>query len=319
MQQDVTFYIRRATGLLILLGLSAVFLFSAGTKLIAIEPFEWSFLELLPVGFTGAALLARLFIAIELGLAFLLVAHLHLRKFTFKAAIAFLVFLTGYLVLLLAKQGNTGNCGCFGDAYQMTPVAAIIKNGAMIAAILALYFLYPREGIPNRLLRSKRKMLVSTVLILIVSASLPFIISPVYLSGKGEVVATPISLDAIYDYGIPRPAINLKKGKHIVAFLSLTCPHCRKAAYLLQLLLRRNADFPLYMVLNGKQAREQAFFGETKSLAVPHSTIREVPPFGAMAGEYVPAIFWINNSVIERKTYYTELDPVEISHWLKGK
>jgi len=36
-----------------------------------------------------------------------------------------------------------------------------------------------------------------------------------------------------------------------------------------------------------------------------------------MAGPYVPAIYWINNSVIEKKSNYFQLDPKYMRDWLK--
>lgn len=309
MQKDFSFYFKRTTGILLLLALSAVFLFSAFTKLLVIEPFEWTFIDLFPVGFTAAAVIARLFIGLEIGMALFLLAHLFLKSFTYKAALAFLLVLTGYLVLLLIKQGNTGNCGCFGDTYQMTPLAAIGKNVLMMAAIGVLYFIYPVS-----LQKNKRIIAVAAS---VAAIALPFIIAPIFLSGKGEVVHQPINLTPIYQYGQPRPTIDLARGKHIVAYMSLTCPHCRKTAYLMHILHDQHPELPFYMVLNGRDKWDKAFFGETKSASVPYSIIRDVPAFSSMAGEYVPAIYWINNGVIERKTYYTQLDPALIAEWMK--
>ncbi len=311
MRKDFNYYLKQTIGILILLTLSAVFLFSAGTKLMAMEPFEWTFLEILPVSFTGAAIIARLFIGLEIGIALFLLAHLYLKSYTYKAAFALLVLLTGYLLLLIAKQGNSGNCGCFGDTYQMTPLAAIIKNVFMMAGLAITWAIYP--GKPYR---AQRWITIGAT---IAALGLPYALAPVYLFGTGEAARQPISLNAINDYGVPKPTVDLKNGKHIVAFLSLTCPHCRKAAYLIQLLHRKYPDYPFYIVLNGRKERDAAFFGETKSIKVPHSIIREIPPFEAMAGEFVPAIYWINNSVIERKTYYIELDPAAIKSWLDGR
>ena len=39
--------------------------------------------------------------------------------------------------------------------------------------------------------------------------------------------------------------------------------------------------------------------------------------FKEMAGDYVPAIYWIDNSVVEREANYNQLDPAIIKKWLK--
>src|SRR3954465_6014753 len=94
-------YIRRITGLILLLALSAVFLFSAWSKLQAIQPFEWSFLDLAPIGMTGAAVMARLFIGLEVVIGLFLLAHIYLGSFTYRATLVMLGLLTLYLVLLI--------------------------------------------------------------------------------------------------------------------------------------------------------------------------------------------------------------------------
>ncbi len=314
MQKDAIFYLKRITGIILLLALSAVFLFSAITKLMVIEPFEWTFIDLFSAGFTTAAVMARLFIALELGIAFFLLAHLYLKSFTYKATFSILLLLTGYLVLLYLRQGNTGNCGCFGDAYQMTPLAAIVKNLVMMLAVGVLYVIYPVQPINNHNYR-----IIIAGIAFSAALALPFIASPIYHLGQGEVTHQPINLQPIYDKGEPKPSINLKQGKHVIALMSLTCPHCRKAAYLIHILHHQYPDISFYMVLNGRQKWDNDFFRETKTEHVPYSIIRDIPAFSSMAGEYVPAIYWISNSVIERKTYYTELDPKVIEAWMRNK
>src|ERR1700754_913796 len=122
--RTTSFYLKRITGLILLLALSAVFLFSAGAKLWFIEPFEWSFADILPVDMMTAGILARLFIGLEIVIGLFLLAHIFLKKFTYKASLSVLIFFTIYLVLLIIKNGNSGSCGCFGEAYQMKPLTA---------------------------------------------------------------------------------------------------------------------------------------------------------------------------------------------------
>jgi hypothetical protein len=149
--------------------------------------------------------------------------------------------------------------------------------------------------------------------------SLPFVLHPVYVRGSAKAVHEPVNLNPLYEYGHPRPAADLKAGKHIVCFFSTTCPHCIKGAYLLQILHRRYPELPVFMALNGTEALEKSFLEESKAGGVPHTRLENTPAFSSMAGQYVPAIYWVNNGVIERKTYYTELEPAAIKAWLKEK
>lgn len=308
--RNFSFYLKRITGSILLLALSAVFLFSAGSKLWVIQPFEWSFIDILPIGITTASIVARLFIGLEILIAFFLLAHIFLKRFTYKAAITLLVLLTFYLILLLIKQGNNGNCGCFGEIAPMKPLTSIWKNLLMIAATASLFFLYPVKPY-------KHQGWLGLGLAAVAFA-LPFILNPVYLSSEGRKLHEAINLDLIYQQGQPAPPVELRKGKHIIAFFSLTCPHCRKAAYLMQILHRQYPEIPFYVVLGGRQKDIASFFEETKSETLPHSLLENERAFIGMAGSAVPAIYWVNNSVIERETNYIQMKPASIRTWLKN-
>lgn len=301
--------IRKIFGALLLLALAAVFIISGWSKLQTIEPFTWSFIDILPIGFTTASVIAHLFIGLEWLLGAWLAAHLFLKRFTYPATIGLLVLLSAYLALLIVQQGNNGNCGCFGEWLYMKPGAAILKNVVMIAVVVLLWFLYPARPYKN-------DVFVAMALAMAAFAT-PFVVSPVSIHGEGKQMNKAINLEPIYESGIPKPSIDLKAGKHIICYFSTTCPHCKKAAYLVQILHRRYPELPIYMVLNGSDELETEFFKETNSTQVPHSLMTNTPAFTTMAGPYVPAIYWINNSVIEKETYYTELEPDLIKAWLK--
>ena len=108
-------------------------------------------------------------------------------------------------------------------------------------------------------------------------------------------------------------------GKHIIAFMSLTCPHCRKAAKELTAIYKENPKLPLYMVLNGLQPDEKDFFNETKSEGIPHVRFTGVDDFVKMAGRYVPAIYWVNNGIKERKVSYMALSGPAMKHWAEER
>lgn len=300
--------LKQAIGFLLLLALSAVFFISGWSKLQTTEPFAWSFIDVLPIGITTAQVLARVFIGLEWAIGAWLAAHLFLRRITYKATLILLLLLTAYLIGLFLHQGNNGNCGCFGEWIYMKPLASIWKNVVLIAVTALLWFIYPAKPYRNAAL---------VALVLTVAAfTLPFVLRPVYVSSGGEVVHQPITLDSLYSIGQPPPGVELRKGKHIVCFFSTTCPHCIKAAYLVQILHRQYPEFPIFMVLSGGKIAEQDFLEETKASAVPHTLIMNTKVFVELAGPSVPAIYWVNNGVIERKMYYTALEPAAIKAWL---
>jgi len=307
---NTSFFLKRITGILLLLAMSAVFLFSAGSKLWIIQPFEWSFTDILPINVTAAAIIARLFIGLEIMIGLFLLGHIFLKRFTYKATMWLLVLLTIYLVLLVIKTGNQGSCGCFGEAYEMKPLTAIWKNGVMIAVTVALMYLYP--------VRPYKRSLLVAILLLVISFAIPFAVRPVYIFNTSKLIHQPINLDPIYYHADPVPAVDLRKGKHVVAFFSLTCPHCKDAAYRMQLLYKQYPDLPFYVVLGGRPADLDTFLKASKLTTLPHTLLENVPAFVSMAGEVVPAVYWIHNSIVERKSYLAELEPGQLKRWLSG-
>ncbi len=294
--------------ILLLLTLAAVFLFSGISKLFAFEQLMWNFMD---VGITHMALagiLARLFIALELLLGCFLLLQLYLRSFTYPAVMAMLVGFSVYLMFLIQTQGDNGNCGCFGEAYAMRPSAGILKNIGLlgIAALLWRYF-------PGR---SYKNSIYIAMMAIMLSLMTPFVVIPLSRQSQPTVTQADINLQPLYEEAA-KPTVDLRKGKHIVAFMSLSCPHCKKAAFLFHILKKQHPELPLYMVLAGDDADEKNFFEETKSMSVPHLRFKNMDAFMQYAKEGVPAIFYINNSVIERKANYFQLDPGYMSTWLK--
>lgn len=310
-RKSAPYYFRFVLGLLLTLGLAAVFIYSALSKVYSLEPFSWSFMDLLPVGLTTAGIIARIFIGFEFLIGAFLLAHLFLKSFTYKATLAFLGVMCLYLLFLLIKEGNNGSCGCFGEWIYMNPLQSLFKNLGMMALIVALMIWYPAKGMQGQ-------TFYLAAFLGTASFVTPFVLSPVAIYGSGEMVSEPIDLSPLYTtQAQPEPNVDLRTGKHIVAYFSLTCPHCKKGAYLLQIMHRQYPELPLFMVLNGNPNQLNEFFEETKSKALPHTFLSDLEAFKSMAGEYVPSIYWINNSIIERKTYFTEINPAEVKEWLK--
>jgi hypothetical protein len=304
-----SFYIKRTIGIILLLALAGVFFFSAISKVVDIEPFEWTFVDIGLPGINAASIAARIFIGLEFTIGAFLLLHIYLKQVTYPATIGILVLLTLYLIILIIKQGNTGNCGCFGNFIYMNPLQAIWKNLAMIAATVLLMYIYPIKPYRNQEMVSALATMVALIL--------PFIISPLNFEHEPKTMDRDIDLSPLYAEGIKQPRADLRKGKHIVMFASLTCPHCKKAAYFLHTIKRAHPEYPIYMILSGTPDQQAGFFKESKAGDLPYILFEDRDAFRNMAGEYVPAIFWINNSHIEKESNYYQLDPVYMGKWLK--
>jgi uncharacterized membrane protein YphA (DoxX/SURF4 family) len=297
------------TVLTVLLGL--VFIFSGFTKLYPIELFELTLIDIKVSTWATAPVISRLMIASEFLLGILLVLNIKLRKFTLKASLAVLILFTIYLIVLMIVEGNKGNCKCFGDILVMTPLESILKNILLIAVTIVLLvwhkgFVYPFQ-----------KIIISVLVI--ASLVMPFILNPpdfiMAYQSQQEIVGYKLNLDTLYTSpDLKKPEVELRKGKHIVAFLSLSCKHCKVAAYKMHIIKKENPEIPFYFIFNGNINKLQPFFEETKASNVPYMILNG-ERFIDLAGYNLPSIVFLDNSVVVEKTNYLELSSAKIKQW----
>ncbi len=311
-RKSTSFYVQRTIGAILLVALAGVFFYSAWSKIYsdnAFDNFQWTFLDLGFSSIITAGIIARVMIGLEVLLGLFLLGHIFLKAFTYKAVIAILTVFIIYLLIVIMKQGNSGNCGCFGDKLAMKPLTAIWKNIAMIAVTLVLWKIYP--------VKPYKYQEYICIFVTAIAFSTPFLMRFIYIGTDPEKVGKSINLDPLYQYS-PAPTLELRKGKHIIAFMSLTCPHCKKAAYLLQIIHHEHPDYPIYLVLDGPDTYLKKFFDETHAENVPYIYYRHEDDFMKMAGTSVPSILWVNNdTVVYKSTYaYYQLDPKFMGKWL---
>lgn len=289
-----------------------IFLFSGILKLFPIEPFELNFIDLGIANWYSAPIIARLIISAELFLGLMLIFGISLKKFTWNFTLLTLIFFTAYLIVQLVSEGNDGNCGCFGTYLQMTPWESIIKNGMLITGILFLRYAHPDSR-----RRSFRGLILGC---LVVTVVIPFILNPIDLMAAElrlpEKVNFPLDSSVISgDVLLSDAKSQLGTGKHIVAFLSMTCVHCKAAALKLHIMKKRHPEIPVCMILNGKQKNLQHFLSETKSSNLPYMILLG-QPFARVTGGKVPTIYWVENGIVTRKSQYISLEEEEVLQWL---
>jgi len=294
--------------------MGGVFIFSGYTKLYPIEPFEFTFVDLGFINWKVAPFAARLMIGAEFFIGILLVFHVHLKKITYKLTGAVLIFFSIYLILLIILVGNKGNCGCFGTYLQMTPLQALIKNVVMLIIVVIL-----NKNYNGWELNKKYRFLLAIVLA--TSCAMPFILNPVELDYSQAYLNKPesnykLELDSLYAHAtLNTPPKTLSTGKHIIAFMSMTCPHCRIAAKKIRIIHERNPAISFYFVLNGELTSLKPFFDDTHTESIPHCILNG-RSFVYLAGTSMPQIYLVNNSVIENEVSYFSLDQDEIEKWL---
>ena len=295
--------------------LGAVFLFSGFTKLYPIEPFEYTFVDIGLFNWRVAPFIARLFISLELVIGFLLVINLQLRRSAYKLGIATLIIFSIYLLLLMVFSGNNGNCGCFGTYLPMTPLQALLKNLVMLGVFAVLYKYH--EGWE---LNTKFNYLIA--LPYAGAFVIPFILNPVELNYSSAYLNKPesnfkIELDTLYKHAqLTKPPAELSKGKQLLVFLSLTCPHCRIAANKIRIIHKRNPMIPFYFVLNGDEADLKNFYTNTHSEAIPSCILLQPYFLFLSRSTNLPVIYLVNNAIVVGEFNYVDLDQSEIEKWL---
>ena len=284
--------------LAIVIGVS--FIYSAYTKSWPIESFEYRIVEYVQLPWLLSAIAARALVGLEAALGILITLHIFGRsKWVLKISMLILVVFSIYLVYLWIAVGNDVNCGCFGDDILMTPSESLIKNAVMLVLIFIL------DKYHNEL--KKRWLHVFSIVGVVIGMAVPFIAQPIATEAPGFLKdeAYKIDLSVLYEDDITaKPATDLTKGKYIISFMSLTCPHCRKAAYKMYLMKQRNSELPFYFILNGKKQLLDDFWEDTKSKDIPYTMLGR-DKFIKLSGPSVPAIYWVNNSTVEAtSTFY---------------
>lgn len=293
--------------------MGAVFVFSGYTKLYPIEPFEYTFVDLGVSGWRLAPFTARFFIGLEFFIGLLFILNIKIKavcKISFITLIVFSVYLLGLMFII----GNKGNCGCFGNYFSMTPLQALIKNVIMMGVVVVIYKYH--KGF------SFKRDIILFYLLMLTSLITPHILNYVDLD-YSEAYLTKhedyykLELDTLYKYAkINTPPKSLSKGKHIIAFMSATCPHCRIAAKKIKIMKEKNPEIPIYLVLNGEEKNFKAFFEDTKATNIPYCNLNG-KGFVYLGGLQLPAIFLVNNSMVENQVDYMHLDQEQIENWLK--
>ena len=276
--------------------LGVFFMFSGLVKLYPIEPFELIFVDVGISSWQVAPFISRTIIAAEIFLGSLLVFNIKLKTFTLKAASMLLIIFTVYVLYLLISEGNDTGCGCLGSMLELTPLESLIKN----ILLLGMLFLLMK----NRK-HSKWKMKWVLPLIFLVSFALPFILNPVQV-GKPNNPSDKELPYLINLNGIPHPvlgnqSIDLSQGEKILAFMLVSCPHCKNAANKLAI-AHKKYDIPeVFFVFQGNEEDITAFMKESRS-DFPYVTFND-NKFFKITGGIFPTILYLKNSNVHQ--YWT--------------
>ncbi len=293
----------------------SVFIVSAISKLPSLEQFGWTIVETSFLNWTAAEWIARILIGIEFFLGVLFISHIKIKKIAVPLSLLLLSVFSIYLFLVVKMYGLHGNCGCFCECIPMTPVQSIVKNILLI--LLILLIAYHSAELQFNYIKAV------TIMSCLISLLIPFLWLPpesIYIYEKEKPLHQPIPLSLLYHSSINKaPAIELRKGKHIISFMSLTCRFCRKAAKRLRIMKEKHPSLPFYMVLNGDSTRLKEFLNDTRSSIIEHSIFNGAEQFSQMNGGYaLPTIKWIEDTTVVKESNYINLDEKDILDWIKA-
>lgn len=119
--------------------LAVMFLFSGISKLLPVEAFELQLVSEGIFNWNTATLFSRLLISFELSLGIMILIRYRMKFITYPASFLILFAFTIYLIINLIVNGNSSNCGCFGNLMPMTTVESIFKNLFLICIIIVLF------------------------------------------------------------------------------------------------------------------------------------------------------------------------------------
>jgi thiol-disulfide isomerase/thioredoxin len=292
--------------------LGILFLFSAYIKIDPIEIFEFSFIEIKLANWTTAPIIARLMLGFEFFVGILLLLNINgSNKRLAALTLATLLFFSIYLILIIIFKGNSGNCGCFGTFIKMSPLESLLKNLILISLTLILFLSQKKENVSS----NKWLMLAAGI----AAFTSPFIINPISAIPPPSETAINynLKLDALFAPGKELPHIkgDIRKGKVVIAFLSLTCPHCKIGAQKLNIIHENQPEVPIFFILNGEKTDLAPFLEESKTTTIPFTFMTLKEGFLDNAGLNLPAILWVNNNRVEHKTKYTQLNEADLIAW----
>jgi hypothetical protein len=81
------------------------------------------------------------------------------------------------------------------------------------------------------------------------------------------------------------------------------------------LIKEKNSSISIYLILNGDYEKTKSFFEDTKATNIDYCILNG-KNFVYLAGLKMPAIYLVNNSVVENWVDYMHLDQSEIEKWL---
>ena len=161
-------YLPRTIRILVFL----LFTVSGIAKMFPLWAFEKQLVDLGLATWCSAPYFARLLIALEIAIGIAILQKHYLKKIVIPTALFLLIIFSIHLTIEMYRHGAlNGNCGCFGQLIDMSPLAAFIKNMIMIGLLIYLYRTIPAD-------EEKEQKFIYLILLMLSSLLFMFIFFP---------------------------------------------------------------------------------------------------------------------------------------------
>jgi hypothetical protein len=198
---------------------------------------------------------------------------------------------------------------CLRELIQWNIYQGIVFGGIGLLLTILLY------NLPQVSFNWKFRFPIMLVLFL-TSVSFPFVLNypaswAVYGESEFEEIQRPMQLErldtivTLKEYGqLPK---NLNEGKQLIAFVTLTCPYCKRAAYRLHVLKKKYPLAPITIITSGDTADWDLFMRRSKIENVPHALMNH-RVFAELSEGSVPKLFLIDEGTAIQKVQYWAID-----------
>ena len=304
--------IRKIFHYLLLLIISAVFIYSGYSKLYPAEPFELFVFSHSFFNWLNSTIIVRLLIGIEFSIGLLLLFNIFTKRIL-QITVVILSIFTFYLLFIYFFDKDINDCKCFGENLILTPLQSILKNIVLIG--ISIYLV-----IKNKPFHFKYQKLV-LILSIATGLTMPFILSPpdgfIDTSYKNKLTHDKIDSDIIGDFTFQNKHLSFKNGKAMVCFFSMGCKFCQMAAHKISISVTKSkSDFPIYYVFYGNKENLKIFWKNSKSKKFPYKIIN-TGLFFSYSGNSLPSIMFIENEKIKKHVGYRALDDKMIYDFFK--
>ena len=271
--------------------LGVIFIASAILKLFPVEAFDARILETAPfLGWTFSMILARIIIACELALGIFIVAGLWLKRVVYPLTLLMLGIFTSILIYSFIRFGNEPNCGCFGELLPFSNIQSLLKNIFFIVITVFLY--YQAKNHTLKYWWIGVSVLAASVFTIFMLHRIPLYLDEIEL--KEPFASEYVNSDCFQIEGE-----DLYQ-KHLVVFLSCTCPRCKDMVRNLETM---NRIYPMqnvfYFLYEDSLTKTPHLFAN-KEISFPYKVVPKDTFFTYIPAPYLPLIGLVDSGKYKR-------------------